>query len=73
MFILPVSADHLPIITTSSEDIAEIVISPEGIVSLLQILKSEKMTGPDGIANHMLKQCSGMILCFLSILLENSP
>lgn len=50
----------------------DIEISQDGILKLVNNLKENKATGPDGLSCRVLKECSEILSCFLYVLFENS-
>lgn len=57
---------------TPLHDMKELVLNSDGLVKLLQSLNPNKSTGPDGIPNRVLRECSGVIAMFLYVLFTKS-
>ena len=63
---LPKTTKHI------KKDIGEITIREEGVEKLLRQLNPSKASGPDGIPNRILKECSKQLAPGLSIIYQKS-
>lgn len=65
-------APPFPTSCTTLHPLAEVVISPEGILCLLGSPEENKAHGPDCIPNRIMKECSGILSIFLYALYNRS-
>ena len=67
------SDDEIPSKGTSPfTPMGEITVDPNGVLKLLNNLKSHKASGPDGLSAWVLKECSSKIACILALIYNES-